>query len=374
MIYKYFFVIDDPIYGGHVKSFLAQLETLNLQDNYLLFLPDNSFINEHIEDYPFIQEKNIVIFNSQGLNKWFWSTDLYKKLKRYLDPNKYNLIHSYSQRCFFSCSIASANLEKTIYISSVMGGPIPFPFYKSADMHIAVSQEQIEKSTYNNNCNYILIPNRIKLGEKKQTLSSYKKILNTKKNVLFISRFDDDKEQPIINAIPILKQLSINYHIKVLGTGNQLEKYKKIIIQEIGEDNIEFLGFVKNPIAYIDTTAIVIGMGRSILEFMLLGTPSILVGFNSTCTLFTLESVEQAFYGNFAGRNRNMNKLKDCSNWRKFEEEKIYDFLYEQYSVELFPNKYTQLILKIKPVKTPKLQVYFEYLNFLFKRIIRRIT
>lgn len=366
---KYVFIIDDPTYGGHIKSFLAQFKSLKLNKNYLILLPKYSYIYKNIEKYHFINKNNIVLYNPKGLNKLFFSIDLYNKLLLNINNEEDTIIHSYSQRCYFSCAFANIKFKKTKFISSVMGGPIPFPFYKSANLHIGVSTEQINRSKLDTK-NYVMIANRIELKEKLDSNLSYEERLKTKTDVLFITRFDEDKRVPIVNAINTLHELSKKYNIKIIGDGEIKEEMQNLFLEKIDKDKIEFLGFHKNPIEYCNQTAIVTGMGRSILEFMLKGVPSILIGFNSTMELFTLRNVKKAFDYNFSGRNEEENKvlLYDTN----FEEIDIYDFLYEQYSVNLFKDKYNNLVKNLNNEKSSTLSIILEYLSFNMNRIMNK--
>jgi len=97
---KYIFIIDDPVYGGHIKSFLAQFKSLNLKKDYLLFLPTYSYIFRNIDTFSFIDKQNVVLYNPNGLLKYFFSFDLFDKLKQNLNEEK-TIIHSFSQRSFF---------------------------------------------------------------------------------------------------------------------------------------------------------------------------------------------------------------------------------------------------------------------------------
>lgn len=363
------FVINDLYFGGHVKSFLTQLEYIVANNTYKIFCTNNGYIQSNLKKYEFIDEEKIVYYNANTIRKYNFSFELYKKVDKNIDSEN-TIIHSYSPECFFSVSLAKTFNKNTFLVASTMGGVYAFPFYNSANIHIAVSNEQIEncKKDYKN---YTLIANRINTSSLKLNDNKYDKTLQNK-NIYLISRLDSDKKTPLLNSIHILKKLSNKYKIFILGDG----EYKNEFEKNLKDNNIDahFEGMVKNPIEYIENCALVIGMGRSIIEFMLCGYPAILCGYDGSIDLFTEKNTKLAFNSNFSARG--IKKKFDVSTFtnKNYEKIKVLNFLDEMYNIDKFQNKINDVYNKLNHnKKTSKLSVFVEYVDYLLLRLINII-
>ena len=128
----------------------------------------------------------------------------------------------------------------------------------------------------------------------------------------------------------------------------------------------------------MDEAGVVLGMGRSILEFMLHGVPGILVGYNGIELLENIENVKFASSYNFSGR-KVLNNIDSsiCSQHiiSYIETEKplnneILTFLKNEYLVVFFKDKYLKELKTVNASNISYLQVMQEYILQQEKHIV----
>jgi len=376
--FRVIFVINDKFFGGHVKSFIGQFKSICNYLDYKLLVAKNGFIIRNIQKFKFIDINKLYSFNANNIRKYYISLDLFKSLKSIV--TKDTIIHVFSPSCYFTASIVKSMHENTILINSVMGGPFKFHFFPSAEIHIAVSDEQIKMCKLKNFRNHALISNRIEINPKIYIDKPYSKILN-KKYILLISRLDYDKKEALIRSVDLLKKLINDYEILILGDGDFRQEFEKILQKEIPK-KIQLFGNVKDVTYFFNDTALVLGMGRSILEPMLNGIPAVLVGSNGMIQLSTLKNVKIAMRNNFSGRNLSTeNNIEDLyeiiSKMKKssIKEEKkdIVYFLNIRYSSDFYKQKYFEIIQSLKSNNTSILLPILEYIYFSMFKISLKI-
>lgn len=371
------FIINDYFgHGGHVKSFESQLKVIfKTLSNIKIVCAKDGYLFKNPEKFDYLDKTQVLYIDMQKLRKTNFSYSLYKSIKYILIDNA--ILHLYSYECYFSALLAKSYYSDVSIINSVMGGPNPFPLLGSTDMYIAVSKEQKDyalKYGYGNNINQskiLIIKNRIKANQDDKNKG------NENKYVLVVSRFDTGMRPSLNNAANILKNLPAHISVKIAGTGTIIEEYKKLFDNH---KNIEFLGYCKNINEIRKNAFVVLGMGRSILESLLYGKASILVGYKGIEILEDLETVSFASDYNFAGRNIKYNTSIDTAVKKilKYSEENfilnnsIIDFLNKEYSIKYFNNKYEKIITEIESQKTNKIQTLFEYLYIFTFRIKRK--
>jgi hypothetical protein len=367
---KIIFIINDLHFGGHVKSFLTQISSIiKNQNDYKIIASDKGYLQRNISTYKFVNENNIQYYNANKIRTLNFSLELIKQIRYYIKEEEDIILHVYSPECYFSAAIVKVLCKNISLIASTMGGVYAFPFYKSADLHIAVSHEQLAKCDRANN-NHILIANRIHVDPIYFHNEKYEHILK-RRNIYLISRLDYDKSIPLINSIEILKKLSKRYNIFILGDGEYKKEFKKLLINS--NINANFEGMVDNPLKYVESCALVLGMGRSIIEFILSGYPAILVGYDGSIDLFSKKNIEKAFLTNFSGReifnSFNFNKL-DENDLKKSD---ILEFMNYQYNIEFFERKFSSILNDLKGKKTSFIEVFSEYINYNLLRLINII-
>lgn len=373
------FIINDYFgHGGHVKSFITHInsileyknKSINILCSYNGYLSNNAEIKNN-------KKINLYFTDMSKLRKFQFSYTLTKSIKNILQDN--SILNIYSYECYFSIILAKLNFKNISVINSVMGGPNPFPLLDSTDLYIAVSKEQKEyilKNAYGKDINkekVKIIKNRIDINT-----SNFEKNKN-ESYVLVVSRFDIGLKQSLNNISNILKDLPNNIPVKIAGTGEIIDEYKEVFKDY---KNIEFLGYRKDLDELREEACVVLGMGRSILESLLNGKASILVGYNGIELLEDIKTVSFASDYNFAGRKiKNNVDIKICvekiinyHQTRFLLNKEILDFLDKEYSIKYFNEKYEKIINSIKSHKTTKIQVFREYFYIFFSRLKRKFN
>lgn len=373
------FIINDYFgHGGHVKSFITHILSILKYTNkpINILCSNNGYLSNNIEIKSF-KNINLYFTDMSKLRKLQFSYTLIKIIKNILQDN--SILNIYSYECYFSALVAKSYFKNISVINSVMGGPNPFPLLDSTDLYIAVSKEQKEyvlKNAYGENIDkekVKIIKNRIEINP-----SNFEKNKN-ESYVLVVSRFDIGMKPSLNNISNILKNLPNNIPVKIAGTGEIIDEYKEVFKDY---KNIEFLGYRKDLDKLREEAFVVLGMGRSILESLLNGKASILVGYKGIELLEDIKTVSFASDYNFAGRkiknNIDLNicveKITNYHQTRFLLNKEILDFLDKEYSIKYFNEKYEDIINNIKSHKTSKIQVFLEYFYIFFSRLKRKFN
>lgn len=373
---KIIFIINDYFgHGGHVKSFLSQYDKISNYEHIIICAKDG-YIQNNLDKLN-INTTNLLYIQMDNLRKFQFDFKLFNTIKKKLIND--SIIHIYSFDCYFSALFAKSNFKNISVINSVMGGPNPFPLLDSTDLYIAVSKEQKEyilKNAYGKDINkekVKIIKNRIEINP-----SNFEKNKN-ESYVLVVSRFDIGLKQSLDNISNILKDLPNNIPVKIAGTGEIIDEYKDIFKNY---KNIEFIGYRKDLDKLREDACVVLGMGRSILESLLNGKASILVGYKGIELLEDIKTVSFASDYNFAGRKiKNNVDLNICIEriinyyqTRFLLNKEILDFLDKEYSIKYFNEKYKEIINNVNSQKTTKTQVFLEYFYIFFSRLKRKFN
>lgn len=373
------FIINDYFgHGGHVKSFITHIHSILKYTNkpISILCSTNGYLSNNLE-IKSLKNINLYFTDMSKLRKFQFSYTLTKIIKNILADN--SILNIYSYECYFSALVAKSYFKNISIINSVMGGPNPFPLLDSTDLYIAVSKEQKEyalRNAYGKNIDkekVRIIKNRINISP-----YSFKEDIN-ENYILIVSRFDIGLKPSLDNICNILNSLPNTIFIKIAGTGEIIDEYKEIFKNH---KNIEFLGYRKDLDKLRENACVVLGMGRSILESLLHGKASILVGYKGIELLEDIKTVSFASDYNFAGRNiKNNLDINTCvetiinyyqTNFLLNKE--ILDFLDREYSIEYFNEKYEEIINNINSHKTTKTQVFLEYFYIFFSRLKRKFN
>lgn len=371
------FVINDYFgHGGHVKSFLSQFSELRQHlHSFHVICADGGYFFHNRKKFG-LAENEVTAVDMRNLKHFYFSYCLYCTIKKKLADNA--ILHVYYGDCYFSCLLAKTHFKNVSLFCSIMGGPSPFPRLPSADCYIAVSPEQLiqvgaTNTTLIERGKTAIVKNRLSVDPH---LTKVMQQSELKRGILIVTRFDPDKTESLELLAKIALAIPENISIRFAGTGQLLDQFK---IRFSGKKNIEFLGFCQDFSEYYKNTSVVLGMGRSILEFMLNGMPAVLVGFVGTQLLDDLDSVAFASERNFAGRTilrepsfsdlilyiiRRTNSFTPLNS-------QVREFLYREYSVEQFTQRYADILDKSQPLETGRLQFILEYFYIFFRRIIR---
>ena len=141
-----------------------------------------------------------------------------------------------------------------------------------------------------------------------------------------------------------------------------------------------FIGYCSELSNYRDEAHLVIGMGRSILEFMFYDISVILVGYKGIEILDTIDSVVFASKYNFSGRkiynNKSISEVVKCipsymTNKNVFSFETT-SFLRKEYESCYFNSKYFKEIEKLESSKVTVFELLNEYRHLFFSIKLKR--
>lgn len=145
------------------------------------------------------------------------------------------------------------NTSPDKYIKNYITKKIFKFFYMFSDAIICNSQEFVKKIKFYFNIKSNLILNFINFDyiNKKKCEKIKLKFKNKKTlKILNIGRLTYQKNQILI--LKAIKNFKINYHLIILGSGNELENLKEYCLKNNLNKKVSFINFTKNPYKYIN--------------------------------------------------------------------------------------------------------------------------
>lgn len=133
--------------------------------------------------------------------------------------------------------------------------------------------------------------------------------------VTLVGRLSGPKGDVAFEVLERIKDHS-NIHINVVGGSELPEKFQKFL----NYPNINFVGYVNNVPDFIKNSDVVIGAGRSAVEGLLMGRPTIAIGEALYEGLVTKDNIASALASNFG----DINKVKETH----FYYERLIDDIY----------------------------------------------
>ena len=338
-------------------------------------------------------------------------TSPHKSLERHNYKAAYNSFYKVAQFIKeYKPDLFIASTERYIYYSickkmgircffMVCGGNLSAEFYEKhlwrAEKTICFSRENydvLEKAGYDKN-RISLISNRIEAEYDKNSENHYKNA-NGKVKLLLISRIVKTKFGSVKHIVNIADRLSedkLDVNLKIAGGGELFEELCKLA-KDINEKHkktvIEVLGHRSDIQDLVKEAHIVFGKGRSVIEPVILGRTGIVIGENQEISLCNINSFQNLYEYNFAGRNieylmtydelfklaNEIIKGKSCFG----ELEETSKLVGKYYSAEFLGEKIQNLIFendkKIKKsLKVSRAGIIFAILFTEINKIIRRI-
>ncbi|MBR4050898.1 MAG: hypothetical protein IKK09_10425 [Clostridia bacterium] len=159
---------------------------------------------------------------------------------------------------------------------------------------------------YTHDKNISVIPNRIALKTKFDSLPEHLATVQKGINILLTSRVAGGKYESITNFIDNLCRAAdgrVKINLAVAGGGEKLEQLKKYVS---GIDNpfvnIEIKGHLDNLIPEFEKAHLVVGKGRSVLEPVMMNRPGCVIGDDGKIEPCTPENFDRLYRHNFSGR------------------------------------------------------------------------
>jgi glycosyltransferase involved in cell wall biosynthesis len=166
-------------------------------------------------------------------------------------------------------------------------------------------------------------------------------------NLLAVGRLENVKGYDLL--LQTLSELNSNYHLTIIGEGSEENVLKTLARTLNVENQINFLGFQKNPYKYMRQADLCIlssryeGLPNVVLEANVCGTP--VVAFE--CPGGTAEIIENGING-FLVECGNIKELKSKIKYTslyKFDKDIIMNMINYKYNVDLIIKKYECIFL-----------------------------
>lgn len=289
--------------GGHYYSLRTTSEAISTKFNCTIVVIGN-------KESPVINQSKLKVYNLiyKNLSLFQVVTDL----KKVVDLERPDVIHSFDEDAFFFGSLLSFVYKKP-YIHTKCGGGNPRIALPKVNNLILYSQENFryyQSSRRFKNANIQYIPNRV--GTVKQDFYKINGLkssigIDSSKIFLIISRIDVSKKNDILQAINLVKRLNSNgIKAKLIIVGVIQDEKTGEEIKTTADSNTYLFTdneYAINASQLIDVADFVVGGGRSFMEAASRGKIMLCPLKNSKYPLLITEkNFDKAFSQNFSSR------------------------------------------------------------------------
>lgn len=353
------YVIGWPLgHGGHIHSTLNHVKYLISSGHHIFVLAPygpkfSEFEAVGAKCFKMPQSYSFIVF-----------TLLYFLIFKRID-----VIHAMDYEALKK-SIWTKLIFNRLFIFTKAGGT--FPTYKTppVDSIIVFSGELYDfyKKTLTQKINLFLIKERVDVELFKPKAA----ILNKNKRIVFMAmRLEKQKKgwlENILDQIRLEYKKLTDFQFVFAGSGMLLEYFiqKSCKINETaGIELVRFIGNIDDVNEIVDwynSSDVVIGHGRGIIEAMSCNKDVIILGENNELELVTNENVEEISYYNFSGRHFRfreiktsdslvncLNKCMPANNWNS-------DYVLNNYNAEAGAQKISD-IFKVPKQKWNRIRI-----------------
>lgn len=244
-----------------------------------------------------------------------------KKIEKVIEKYQVEQVHIHQFECiniaFFACMLK--NIPYVAYLHNSIEGTYEWyesvnnsyaeifkMYFKYAEKIVAIQEKskiENKKKFCINDDKYLIIRNSIDFDKFKINDNDIPKKIE---KFLIISRFSNEKEPSIFNAINLFRdyyKINKNARLTIVGDG----ELKNKIEDEIKDiKNVAKMLGKRNDIAkIISKNDIVVSLDRCILEAITMKRIAIVSGYKEMKEIVTLENIERASNNNFNGDNLN---------------------------------------------------------------------
>lgn len=244
------------------------------------------------------------------------------KLLHIIAKEKIDIIHNHEIRRGLVSKVP-AILKDVPNVTTIAGGTLPDILPARDEKLIVFSRELqegfINKSGWNGN-NIYVVANRIdterfRPGKANSDLAEKLGICGKYRNVLVMSRFEyhGGKVEALLNilrAIPNIYDEIPDLKVSIAGHGSQqrlIETEVSKINRQMQKGVIKLVGTIHEPEGLFPIFDLAFGMGRTALESMSCGIPTLIIGSRGFGGVVCREQVDEIAYCNFSGRNAKEN-------------------------------------------------------------------
>lgn len=238
----------------------------------------------------------------------------------------------------FAAKLENKKLVLTVHgpstITSFSGAPyndlLRYIVGCSVDLTLYVSEEVKLISAPFFRRDGMILPNFFYVHELNSISRSNRSISDElKQKWVVVSRIDTQKLPGIIHFIQLASKSNQIYEVDIIGSGPAVEELINYI-KSHGFLWVNIIGEVAQPSDHFGKYFGVAGMGRSLLEGIIAGMPSILVGYDGVKGVVDKALFEKAKVCNFSGRSLctvgQEDFERDLANIKSLEEIDLYDY------------------------------------------------
>ena len=272
------------------------------------------------------------------------------RLVEIINKENIDVIHVHPYYSFFAAYFASQITKVKIFYSyhgissyNFLKTPISQAIFqyafesKGIACILSVSEDGINCFQNLNNTKTVLLHNPIDLKQfPKAQLDN-----NNSGHWALISRIDKDKIKEIKKIIEEINSFKIT-KLDIYGNGTEIENLKKFINEKKLNKNIFCRGYSNNIFKTTNNKYCgVIGIGRSALEALAMGYPTILIGYNKVSGFINLDVFNKIKNNNFS----NIHLNEENYNFPSLSEiNQISLEIRQNYNSEVIIKKYLQII------------------------------
>ena len=222
------------------------------------------------------------------------------EIKKILKNNHFDIIHAHDYKASFLIGLTKFNGKKISQLHCNYDFCSHWNIYtiayylvmKKFSKIIAVSKEIVNEAIYarNNKDLFVVIDNVI---DSKRVIEKSLEFKPKKYDLIFIGRLTKIKRpEMVIEITKKLKESGLDIKTCIIGEGELEGKCKELVIKYNLEDNIDILGFQKNPFPYMANSKIGLlpslheGLPMSVIEALILGVPVLNGGVDGLGILF----------------------------------------------------------------------------------------
>lgn len=241
----------------------------------------------------------------------------YRIFKATLESHRINIVHTFHLNSYFLALFAAPRMNIPVFFTAVWLLKIsaPFPTYPGRVFFVAEEFKDYAAHLFGERTReLIVLPNRLDLSKFRSDVefdefASRMNLPESGWKIAFMSRIDTIKMQSLRHAVRAAELLARSGKLVTLaiaGDGplfTELESLTAEVNRTTGESVVRLLGTVHETPEFLSWSDIVLGMGRSALEGMACGKPTLVVGENGLAGVVEPERVSELQYYNFAGRN-----------------------------------------------------------------------
>ena len=257
--------------------------------------------------------------------------------------NKYNILYAIKFEYDYSPLILMICKFKKLKILSIFCSLVNDYRYYGEQSVLCISNEirdSILKLT--NMLNPTVVTNRVFMDDLKEYKPPFV-FSKDKINIVRVTQFNNHYFKSNCNLLNILKEISSNYHLYLVGSGrNQsIEKLKNYFLGY--EENFTIINTNSSDLlCYICHSNIVVGTGRTAIDALFYNKPLIIPHFNCNgFALFESANAMNLIYNNLSGRNLDPKSIIKFSTCLSKINSKSFKSLYCKFYKKIFLSTYS---------------------------------